>query len=83
MKRYIRAAHYLQDAQFELQCYKKLADTVYDIANDAYSRLTSLSDDDPRADYFVSNVATSSKVEDAISHLIDSIQSAVDNQMRY
>ena len=78
MKRYIYASYMNGDLVFNAE--KKIGGAVEDIINDIYSSVN-LSEDDPRADYFVANILTDDEVTDAMQDLVEAIKRSTDRQM--
>lgn len=81
MKRYIRASQYVSD-ELEYKSLGKIGGAVEDIVNDIYSEAIT-DPEDPRADYFVSNIYSDDEVNDAIQDLMNAIKNATERQMRW
>ena len=78
MKRMIKAS--IDNSQLkDIERYLRTA--VRNIANYAYDN-AHLSDDDPRADYFVENICEDSTVLEARDHLQSALLKAIENQKR-
>lgn len=81
MKRYIRASQYVSD-ELEYKSLGLIGGTVNDVVNNIYSEAI-LDPEDPRADYFVSNITSDNEVADAIQTLMDAIKNATKRQMMW
>lgn len=78
MKRMIKAS--VDNSQLkDIESYLRIA--VRNVANYAYDN-ANLSDDDPRADYFVENICEDSAVLEARDHLQSALLKAIENQKR-
>ncbi len=81
MKRYVRASQYVSD-ELEYKSLGLIGGAVNDIVNNIYNEAI-LDPEDPRADYFVSNISSDDEVTDAIQMLMDAIKNATKRQMQW
>ena len=81
MKRYIKADENFLRVVDDSYVGKYLNQVVRNIANYAYNNAP-LSDEDPRADYFVENICEDSEVKKYKYLLKDALLDAVDHQLR-
>ena len=79
MKRMIIASSSAATQSKDVDGYLRQA--VHNIASFLYDNAP-LSDEDPRADYFVENISTDSEVLEARDALLTKIMDAYDRQMR-